>query len=321
MKLDGARIDSFLRDPGRCRVVLLYGEDAGLVAERAERLVRLIIGPGKDPFRLAELERDSVNRIDEEMTAMALTGGRRVVRVREVTDAALKAVQAVLSGKGEALLVLEAPDAAAIACYPQEGKALEAVIRGSLSELGIAVETEALGWLAGQLGADRAITAREVEKLALYAGEGGRVDLDAARMCVGDLAGLSLDDALFAATAGDIAGADRALELAMQEGSTAVGVLRSALMHLQRLQRARAAMAGGMTAGEATKAVRPPVFFKLEAPFSRALTLWSEAALQAACVRIWEAERSCKRTGAPAEAISRSAVRGLAQRAAAARRR
>lgn len=337
MKLDGARIDSFLRDPGRCRVVLLYGEDAGLVAERAERLVRLIIGPGKDPFRLAELERDSVNRIDEEMTAMALTGGRRVVRVREVTDAALKAVQAVLSGKGEALLVLEAPgmarraklvgllekapDAAAIACYPQEGKALEAVIRGSLSELGIAVETEALGWLAGQLGADRAITAREVEKLALYAGEGGRVDLDAARMCVGDLAGLSLDDALFAATAGDIAGADRALELAMQEGSTAVGVLRSALMHLQRLQRARAAMAGGMTAGEATKAVRPPVFFKLEAPFSRALTLWSEAALQAACVRIWEAERSCKRTGAPAEAISRSAVLGLAQRAAAARRR
>ena len=195
------------------------------------------------------------------------------------------------------------------------------MIRGSLSELGIAVETEALGWLAGQLGADRAITAREVEKLALYAGEGGRVDLDAARMCVGDLAGLSLDDALFAATAGDIAGADRALELAMQEGSTAVGVLRSALMHLQRLQRARAAMAGGMTAGEATKAVRPPVFFKLEAPFSRALTLWSEAALQAACVRIWEAERSCKRTGAPAEAISRSAVLGLAQRAAAARRR
>lgn len=337
MKLDGARIDSFLREPGGCRVVLLYGEDAGLVAERAERLVRLIIGPGKDPFRLAELERDSVNRIDEEMTAMALTGGRRVVRVREVTDAALKAVQAVLSGKGEALLVLEAPgmarraklvgllekasDAAAIACYPQEGKALEAVIRGSLSELGVAVETEALGWLAGQLGADRAITAREVEKLALYAGEGGRVDLDAARMCVGDLAGLSLDDALFAATAGDIAGADRALELAMQEGSTAVGVLRSALMHLQRLQRARAAMAGGMTAGEATKAVRPPVFFKLEGPFSRALGLWSEAALQAACVRVWEAERSCKRTGAPADAISRSAVLGLAQRAAAARRR
>ena len=41
--------------------------------------------------------------------------------------------------------------------------------------------------------------------------------------CVGDLAGLSLDDALFAATEGDVARADRALELAIAEGATPVG--------------------------------------------------------------------------------------------------
>ena len=50
-------------------------------------------------------------------------------------------------------------------------------------------------------------------------GPGGRVDLEAAMACVGDLAGLSLDDALFAATEGDVATADRALELAMAEGA------------------------------------------------------------------------------------------------------
>ncbi len=335
MKIDGARIDGFLRDPGKCRAVLLYGEDAGLIAERATKLVRLVIGPANDPFRLAELDRDSVQQIGEEMTAMALTGGRRAVRVRDVTDTGVKFVQAALAGRGDALLVLEGPslarrsklvallekaaDAAAIACYPQEGRALEAVIKAGLAEAGVAVEAEALGWLAGQLGADRAITAREVEKLALYAGLGGTVDLEAARMCVGDLAGLSLDDALYAAMAGDIVGADRALELAMQEGATPVGVLRATLGHLQKVQRARAAMANGLAPSEATKAVRPPVFFKREAPFTRALVLWSEAALQAACVRMWEAERACKRTGAPAEAIGRSAVVGLAQRAAARR--
>ena len=337
MKLDGARFDGFLRDPGKCRVVLLYGDDAGLIADRAQALVRGIIGPTNDPFRLTDLERDGIDRIEEEMTAMALTGGRRVVRVRDVTDAALKQVQAVLTGRADSLLILEAPslarraklvaalekapDAAAIACYALEGRALESVIKAGLHELGAAVTSEALTWLGGQLGADRAITQREIEKLATYVGQSGTVDIDAARVCVGDLAGLSLDDALFAATSGDIAATDRALELAMQEGTAPVGVLRGTLMHLQRLQRARAAMANGQSASDATDAARPPVFFKSKAGFTRALGLWSEADLEAACTRIWEAERACKRTGAADEAISRSAVIGLAQRAAAARRR
>lgn len=142
-----------------------------------------------------------------------------------------------------------------------------------------------------------------------------------AQLCVGDLAGLSLDDALFAATSGDVAGADRALELAMAEGAAAVGVLRAGLLHLQRLQRARGAMGTGLSASEATKGIRPPLYFRREAQFVQALGLWSEQALSQACQRFWEAERACKRTGTPGETICRSAVIGLAQRSVVARRR
>jgi DNA polymerase-3 subunit delta len=337
LKLDPRRVEAFLRDPGACRVALLYGEDSGLVHERAAQLVRAVAGSLDDPFRVAELERDEMARIPEEMAAMSLTGGRRVVRLREAGEAALPFVLKALSAVGDALLVVEAPGLASrgklrgaveraaegmtIACYPQEGRALEQVIRDILAALEVSAEPDALTWLSGQLGADRAVTQREAEKLALYAGRGGRVDLEAARICVGDLAGLSLDDAVFAATAGDVAGTDRALELAMAEGAAPVGVLRACLLHLQRLQRASAAMVGGLSAAQAAKASRPPVFFRREGAFIAALQLWPPSQLQAACVRIWEAERACKRTGAPAEPISRSAVLGLAQRAAAAKRR
>ncbi len=142
-------------------------------------------------------------------------------------------------------------------------------------------------------------TRQEVEKLALYVGPGGRVDLDAAMACVGDLAGLSLDDALFAATAGDVALTDRALELAVAEGAAPVGVLRAALMHLQRLHRARLAVDDGLSATDAAKSVRPPVFFRRVGAFTRALGLWSSAGLMAAMAGLAEAERACKRTGAP----------------------
>ena len=133
---------------------------------------------------------------------------------------------------------------------------------------------------------------------------------------MGDFAGLSLDDALYSATAGDVGAADRALEQALAEGAAPVSILRAALLHLQKLQRARLAIDGGMTAIEAAKAVRPPLFFRREAPFVQALGIWSASALEWGCARIWDAERACKRTGAPAEVISRNAVFGLAQQAA-----
>ena len=176
-------------------------------------------------------------------------------------DAATGPVEAALRGKGEALVILEgahlptrsrlraslekAADTAVIACYPEEGRALEATIQAALQAEGIGSEPEALAWLASRLGADRASTRAELEKLVLYVGQGGRLDTEAAAACVGDLAGLSLDDALFAATAGDVALADRALELALAEGETPVGVIRAALGHMNRLHRARLAVDEG----------------------------------------------------------------------------
>jgi DNA polymerase-3 subunit delta len=138
--------------------------------------------------------------------------------------------------------------------------------------------------------------------------------------CIGDLSGLSLDDALFAATSGDVATADRALELAIGEGAAPVQVLRAGIMHLQRLQRARLAMdETGLSAADATRAQRPPLFYRRVAAFNRALGLWSGAAVAAAINGLVEAERSCKRTGWPDQTLCRNAILVVARRAAATR--
>jgi DNA polymerase III subunit delta len=337
VKLASGQVAGFLRSPGACRVVLLYGEDAGMIRDRAESLVRAVAGSLDDPFLVAELARDELGRLPDEAASLPLTGGRRVIRVREAGDSALASVQAVLKSPAPALVVLEAaglssrsrlrsaveaaPDAASIGCYPEEGRELEATIRSTLSALDVTIEPDALSWLTSQLGADRASTRAELEKLALYVGPNGRIDLEAAMGCVGDLAGLSLDDALFAATAGDVAAADRALELAMAEGAAPVQILRAGLAHLQRLHRARLAMEEArLSASDAARNLRPPVFYKKTGAFIRALGLWPTSALMAAMAGLAEAERGCKRTGWPDEVLCRNAVLALARRAAAGRR-
>ena len=338
MKLTPARVASFLRDPGAVRVVLLYGDDSGMIRERAEQLVRGVAGSLDDPFLVAELSRDQVRELPNEAASLPLMGGRRVIRMRDATDAAADAVRAVLKSGAPALVVLEGaslqsrsrlrtlleaePDGVAIGCYPEDGRALEETIRSTLHAAGVGVDPDALAWLGGQLGADRVATRAELEKLALFVGEGGRVDIDAAKTCVGDMAGLSLDDALFAATAGDVSTTDRALEAAMAEGANAVQVLRTAMGHLQRLHRARLSMEqSGLSASDATKAVRPPIFYQRVGAFNRALTLWSASNLQAALAAMAEAERGCKRTGWPDRSLCRNAIVTLARRSAAVLRR
>ena len=308
-----------------------------MIRDRASQLVRAVAGSLDEPFLVAELGREDVARLADEAASLSLIGGRRVVRLRDATDAATDQVSAVLKGPAPALVVVEAPnlatrsrlrtlidaapDGAAIACYPEEGRALADTIREVLAETGVTIDGDAMTWLSAQLGADRASTRQEVGKLALYVGAGGRVDLDAATACTGDLAGLSLEDALFAATEGDVTTTDRALELAFAEGATPVGMVRAALMHMQRLHRVRLAMDEGMTAADAAKTARPPVFFRRAAAFTRALGLWSSNSMTAAMAGLSDAERACKRTGAPDVALSRNAVLALSRRAAAAKAR
>ncbi|WP_428395312.1 DNA polymerase III subunit delta [Lichenicoccus sp.] len=333
MKPDAREAARLLANPTpRVRAILLHGDDHGLIRERAGEAIRAVAGTLDDPFRLAVLGRDEHDRLAEEATALSLSGGRRVVWVRDGQDALHASVASLLQQPGEALIVIEsaalpgrsklrtlleaAPEAAAIACYAEEGRALEASIARMLQAEQIRIDPDALTWLARHLGADRTATRGEVEKLALYAGERGTISLDDVQAVVGDAAAASLEDAAFAATAGDHAAADLAIERALTEGLSPIALARALLSHLHRLRQVALLTQAGTPQSDAIARLRPPVFFKRRAEFTRALSLWSPEALSEAATATDRLERACKRTGAPDLVLARHHVVVLAQRAA-----
>lgn len=333
MKLDARRVSAFLRDPGPVRVVLLHGDDEGLIRGRAEALTVAVAGARDDPFRVAWLAREDHSRLAEEATAIAMMGGRRVVRVRDVVDGLAGAVEQAAAAPGDTLVVLEVsgslparsklrtllealPNGAVIACYPEQGQALQDRIAGALAEAGVSLDADALAYVADRVGADSASVAGEIEKLVLYAGDERRLDLDDARACVGDAASVAFDDAVFAATAGDARTADRALEVALAEGTAPVAITRGMLQHLARLHQARGHMASGLSADAAVRLLRPPVFFKRVTAFSRALRQWDTARLAQAMAEARRVELLCKQTGAPDMLLVRRFVLALARQAA-----
>lgn len=85
------RGDSFAAKPDpKIRAVLIYGPDAGLVRERLNIMTKAVAGAVDDPFRVIEFTADVLSddpaRLPDEAAAMALTGGRRVVRIRDAGD-------------------------------------------------------------------------------------------------------------------------------------------------------------------------------------------------------------------------------------------
>ena len=336
MKLDARQAVRVLAKPGPLRAILLHGEDGGLIRELAVHAVRAAAGTLDDPFRLATLSRDAHERLDEEVGALSLTGGRRVVWVRDASDALAAPLQRALSRPGDTLVVLEGPglasrsklraqveamqDGAAVACYAEAGRALEAQVGQMLGEQGVRIDPDALAWFASQLGPDRAATRSEVEKLVLYAGDGLRLDLADVMACTGDAAGAALEEAAFAATAGDRAAADLAIERSLAEGTSPIAVARVLLSHLHRLAQVRAAMdEAGQGAQEAMRSLRPPVFFKRTQAFGQALSLWSVEGLLRAAEQTQALELACKQTGAPDLVLCRRHVASVAAQARARR--
>ncbi|MBV9814979.1 MAG: DNA polymerase III subunit delta [Alphaproteobacteria bacterium] len=335
MRLPPSRIAAFLQRPDpETRAVLLYGPDEGLARERAAAVARSVCPDLKDPFRVAELTAAALTldpaRLADEAAQLSLVGGRRVVRVRGAGDGLAKLFAEFLNGTpGEAFVVVEAGElpsrsslrrafegassAVAIGCYPDTPRDLAAVVRETLSAHRVTASRDAGQFLVEHLGGDRLLTRSELEKLVLYAGEGGRVELDDAQVSISDTAALELDDSIMAAAEGDAAKVDRVLGRVFQEGESPVSVIRALLRHLQRLHALTAQLTGGASVDEVLRGARPPIFFKQAESFRRQLGLWTEGRLRAHLDRVAKAELNMKTTGFPAETICREAMLATAR--------
>jgi DNA polymerase-3 subunit delta len=327
VKISPANADRFASAPPEgVNAVLLYGPDAGLVRERGTKLLHAVVDDPTDPFRIADLTvaavREDQTRLADEAAALSLTGGRRVVSIKGATDTISDVIGDLLKAvpSGSALIVVETGDlgprsklrkvfegadnAAAIACYSDDGRAVESLVREVLSSKNLSVSHDALRYLCDNLGGDRLVTRSELEKLTMYMGDGGgEITLSDAVACVGDSANMTLDDLAFAAASGDLDQVTRLIDRTQQEGATAISVLRVMTRHFQRLHLARGLMEEGKSPEEAMKSLRPPVFFKQTSAFRAQCSRWTADGLATMLELFGQAEAACKTTGAPSDLI------------------
>ena len=317
--------DRFAANPPKTlRAVLVFGPDAGLVQERAEKLLKSVVADLSDHFNVADLNESTLisdpARLSDEAAAISMMGGRRVVRVRNAGNNLADLFEEFLEDpKGDALVVVEAGDlskgtglrkvfesddhAAAIACYADSARNLEDVVRDTMRAFGISIAPDALVDAVSRLGSDRGVTRRELEKLALYAQCQKSVSLADVQAVMGDEAEARTEEVSDAAGNGDFARLDLALERLWIANTSVTQVLRNAMGHFQRLAILRENVNRCEPVETAIKKLRPPVHLLREQSIKAQANRWNEARLADALDMLLEAEALSRTTGVPAQAV------------------
>lgn len=329
-------VEGWLKRPDpKLGIVLIYGPDHGMVAERAQAFAAQTGIALSDPFSVTRLdasEADEPGRLTEEAFAIPMFAARRLLWVRNVgqqktiADAvkqlcaspppdAIVLIEAGDLKKGSALrsAVEAAPGAIALPCYADEARDLDRLIDETMEANCIRLTMDARALLRRNLGGDRMGTRGELEKLAVYAHGKDTIDAEDVAALTGDVAGRSVDDAVDAILTGQLRDFDLMFERHVQAGGHPFLLLAAATRQLQALQVMRAMLDDGRrNAAEIINTAKPPIFFSRKKTMEAALRRLSATSIGRALERLFAALLESRRRPDLAEALIRQALLGIA---------
>ena len=337
-------IERFLARPDAAvRAALIYGRDMGVVRDRGHQLAAKLVPNPDDPFDVAILTEvdlaDDGGRLEGELAAQSLMGGRRLVRLRltaekpaadklaaealtrhaagELNPDAFFLIEAGNLGRDSALrkVAEKVAAAATIPCYEDEVGDVARLVRETLAKDNVTLTQDALNLFVARMPKERGVARQEIERLALFLGPGSGITAGPADLeqFLGVEPEASLFDAASDAFGGRLGEAQSGLRRAAQEGESGPAAVRALGMHLGKLRRVLTLAKAGAGLQEAAKA--SGVFWKQEREFLRQARTWTLPELDRIQPEILAADRACKTTGSPDRLIAERLALTVAGRA------
>lgn len=338
---------SFLKKPPQnMSAFLFFGSDPGLVSERAQILAKHLAASENPPGEVLRIDDtdldDDTGRLAVELQTRPMFSGRKIIRAtagRRITAQLLKHILG--EGGLEGVLVVEAgnlkadeglralfeadPAAAAVACYPDSAADLDSLVTEVLKGFNAKIDLEARTLLVSRLGADRALSRGEIEKLAIYAQGHDTITADDVAAIVGDAADLALERIAEAAANGRAETAITDYGRAIASGENAQAIILITQRYFLKLHKLRSDIDGGQSVDDALRSLRPPVHFKQRDALAAQVRSWSSKGLDSALKRIGDTAKAARLSSTLEDTLGERLVLALAAMAAplsgAARRR
>ena len=327
--------------PAHIRALLLHGNDIGLISERARSVAAGFSDDLDDVFSVTRLEGEQLasdtGALGDAAESIAMTAPCRLVLVKGRGSEMLAACKIALTRRlDSAFIIIEASDtttrhalvklfetadnAAALGCYADGAADIGAILRDTMARDQITIGEDAAALVVSRLGSDRALSRREIEKLALMAGPGGHLTYEDVSLALGDSASLAINDIASAAAEGRVNALENAVSKAWSEQQASVMVLRGCQGYFKQMLAAARAVSNGSQPGQAVKSLRPPLHFRLQDRLAAQIRYWSPDAILDAVNRLQDAELAVKSGAADDETQCAQTLLGICLRGQALRR-
>ena len=295
------------------KIFLIYGPDRGLVSERASALAKTSGAVPDDPFSLLKLDIGDLSsdpgRLLDEVNSLGLFGGSKLVLLKgAANEKPLLDAMTVLAKDSDPanMLVIEAGDLkkgsglrkiaepakniAVIPCYPDDARALQALIDGELEHDKLKITPAARARLMELLGGDRIASRNEIRKLALYCRGAEVIDERHVEDIIGDASSVSADEAVDAVLTGDMPGLHRAINKVVASKTPVFLILQGCLKQLQMLDLMKSEMdEKRLQAAQVMMTLGRHIHFKRKPVIEKALRDWNAAAIKQDMARLQSA--------------------------------
>lgn len=301
MKITNANTNSFIKNiPQNITAILIYGQDFGLAENRILEIKSSFLqkdAENQGAFDILYFSniKDNFEKVIESLSSNSLFWqGKKVCIIKECKDALSKYIKEYLdflsSIRPNSLLILQADELtntstlrklfeqekflAALPCYVDDEKTLRLVITTKLKDAGLAIESDALDYLANNLGNNRAITNSELDKLILYKYNTNKiVSATDVIEIINNNALVLLDKLHFSLFNFNINKAYIYVNRLLEEENP-IFVIRALANHVQRIIYAKSLVENGLNIDEAIGRVKPMIFFTFKSLFKQQLNIW-----------------------------------------------
>lgn len=298
MEIKAAQVNQFLQSPpADLRVILVYGPDRGLVAERTRVLVKHYAGSLDDAFNISRMNGADItgdnSPLFDEYFSIPMFGGNKTLWLFDDGAQIHKQINSLLAEEQDGnILIIEGRDlkkssalvkacikhkrAASLPCYQDNLRDVSQLVREILAENKLSISADNLNYLQSLLGNDRALTRSEMEKLCLYCLKQDEVTAEDITLCLtGDAAKFSFDKLLDAICNGQTKAADHELSHFLSTGDHPVMIFAIIRNHFNMLHAASYGLSQGKSADNIVSTMRPPVFFNRKAAITAQIRRWS----------------------------------------------
>ncbi len=303
--------------------VLIYGPDAGLVDELCDKAIEKLEIEKDNLLAIDANElRDKQDAVFAESCSPSMFGGRKAVIISGAGDGDSKIISELVSSSSLCATVIvtagdlragslrklfeDGKNIATVACYTDDAKTLETLIRKELSaQSGInQITPDAMSYMLSHFGGDRGITRSFLQKIAIYVSDKHVVDLEDVEKCLPDTSASSADDYMYSLTAGHINQTMVALDRLIYAGADANMLVRMLYIHFTRLL---TAVVDGQL---------PKLFWKVQDKFNMAMKIWPADEISNVLSKLNDLEKSCRTNGYQPEILIRDFSLKLSVRAA-----